>query len=201
MVYDTNIDPFYDQADQNDKSDLDFLAQLCKSDSLCVKVTKGKLIVFEERKYEAEAEVTAIVKGSADIIGKPRFSRNAKDVYKACEIKYFCPKTDELYVGYFENPNAPEMGHTLKLREDYNSESDDINLDRKSRARLREKNKNEWQCSVELKGDIIYFAGTNVKYEGFGRFDGKYHIARCTHRINGNGGYTVSLSTRRCLDY
>ena len=174
LVYDTDVDPFYDQADQNDKSDLDFLEELCKSDGLCMKVTDGQLIMYEESKYEAESAVATITKGDSNIIGTPNFSRDAKDVYKACEIQYYCPKTDETYVGYFEAPNAPEVGHTLKLRENYNSESDDINLDRKAKARLREKNKYEWTCNMTLKGDIIYFTGTNLNLVGWGRFDGKY---------------------------
>jgi len=199
LLYDTGVDPFYDHRDQNGKSDLQFLEELCKSDGLCLKVTKGQLIVFEEAKYEAETAVATIKKGEHNIIGYPRFSRNAKDIYKACEIKYFCQKTNETYVGYFEVPNAPEIGHILKLREDYNSESDDMNLDRKARARCREKNKYEWQCDLNLKGDIIYFSGTNIDVEGFYVFDGKYHIATATHSIN-NSGYRVSLDTRRCLE-
>ena len=200
LVYDTDVDPFYDNADQNGKSDLEFLQELCKSDGLCMKVTKGQLIVFEERKYEARPAVATIRKGSTDIIGYPTFSRSAKDVYKACEIAHFDPKTDEVYIGSFEVPNAPEVGHTLKLREQFNSESDDIALSRKARARCREKNKNEWQCYVQLKGDIIYFSGVNVEYAGWLRFDGRYHIATATHAI-GSAGYTVTLETRRCLDY
>ena len=200
LIYDTDVDPFYDHADQNDKSDLEFLEELCKSDGLCMKVTKEQLIVFEEYKYETMPSATTIRKGSTDIIGFPAFSRNAKDVYKACEISHFDPKTDEVYIGYFEVPNAPDVGHILKLREQFNSESDDISLDRKARARCREKNKNEWQCNIQLKGDIIYFVGTNVEYEGWFRFDGKYHIASVTHAI-GSSGYTVTLETRRCLDY
>ena len=200
LVYDTDIDPFYDNADQNGKSDLEFLQELCKSDGLCMKVTKGQLIVFEESKYETLPPVATIRKGSTDIIGYPAFVRNAKDVYKACEIAHFDPKTDDVYIGYFEVPDAPDVGHTLKLREQFNSETDDMNLDRKARARCREKNKNEWQCSIQLKGDLIYFSGTNIEYEGWFKFDGKYHIATATHAI-GSGGYTVTLETRCCLEY
>ena len=198
LVYDTNVDPFYDNADQNDKSDLDFLEELCKSDGLCMKVTDGQLIVYEESMYEAKPEVVTIRKGQSNIIGFPKFRRNAKDVYKACEIQHYCPKTDETYVGYFETPDAPDVGHTHKLRENYNSESDDMSLDRKARARLREMNKYEWTCKMKLTGDIIYFTGTNVRLEGWGRFDGKYHIDTCVHNI-GDNGYTVTLNLRRCL--
>jgi len=199
LVYDTDIDPFYDNADQNDKSDLAFLEELCKSDGLCLKITRGQLIIYEESKYEAEPAVITIRKGSANIKGHPRFNRVAKDIYRACEIKYFCPKINDTYIGYFEDPNASDVGHTLKLRENYNSEYDDISLDRKARARLREKNKYEWTCDIELTGDIIYFTGINVQLEGWGRFDGKYHIYNSSHNIN-NGGYDVSLRLRRCLE-
>ena len=197
LVYDTDVDPHYDNADQNDKSDLYFLGELCKSDGLCMKVTDGQLIIYEESKYEQQPEVATIIKGTNDIIGFPRFSRNAKDIYKAATVSYFCPKTNELYQGKFTAPMA-SVGHTLKLREDYNGESDDMSLGRKAKARLREKNKYEFTCDITLKGDIIYFSGTNVVYDGWGNFDGKYHIHRATHALS-NGGYTVSLNTRRCL--
>jgi len=199
LVYDTDVDPFYDVADQIDKSDLEYLEELCKSDGLCLKVTDGQLIVFEESKYESEAAAVQIIRGNSNIIGEPRFNRKAKEVYKACEISHFDPKTDELYTGFFEAPNVGDVGHTLVLREHFNGESDDMSLDRKARARCREKNRNEWTCGITMKGDIIYFAGTNVEYKGWNRFDGKYHITNATHSI-GNGGYTTVLRTRRCLE-
>ena len=85
LVYDTYVDPFYDVADQNDKSDLEFLEELCKSDGLCMKITNGNLIVYEESKYESMPKAATIKRGCTDIIGEPKFRRNAKDVYKACE--------------------------------------------------------------------------------------------------------------------
>jgi len=199
LVYDTDVDPFYDVADQNDKSDLEFLEELCKSDGLCMKVTNCQLIVFEEAKYEAEPAVVTIEKGRTNIIGDPDFNRNAKDIYKACEISYFCPKTDETYIGYFAVPNAPDVGHTLRLRGNYNAESDDINLDRKARARAREKNKYEWTCRITLNGDITYFTGTNVEFVGWGRFDGKYHIDVVAYS-NSSSGFDVTLTLHRCLE-
>ena len=164
-----------------------------------MKITNGRLIVFEERKYEAKPKVATIRKGSKNIIGIPRFQRNSKDVYKDCEITYFDPKTDETYVGYFSAPNVTEIGHTLRLRERFNSAYDDMSLNRKTAARLREKNKNEFQCSMDMTGDLIYLAGVNVDIEGWQRLDGKYHIANCRHTIE-NGGYSASLGMRRCLE-
>ena len=129
--------------DQNDKSDLEFLEMLYKSDGLCLKVTNRKLIVFEESKYETKKPITRIIRGHSEIIGHPSFRRNAKDVYCSCTVSHFDPKTDQLYTGYFQAPTVGNVGHELVIREQFNSESDDMNLDRKAKARLREQNKNE----------------------------------------------------------
>ena len=157
---------------------------------------------IDEIGYDGTISISAVAtikRGCSDIINEPRFRRNAKNVYKACEISHFDPKTDKLYTGYFEAPNVGDVGHTLQLREHFNSESDDMELDRKAKARCREMNKWEWVCDLKLKGDTIYFSGTNIELEGWRIFDGKYHIAKATHTI-GSGGYTCSLSIRRCLE-
>lgn len=199
LIYETDIDPFYDQADQNDKSDLDFLEELCKSDGLCMKVTDGQLIIFEESKYDAMPAAIKIRRGSSDILGRPKFKRNAKNIYTSCEITYFDSKTDKTYKGFFQAPKVGKVGQKLKLRENYNSKNDDINLDRKAKARLREQNKNEWTASITMKGDIRYMAGINVEIIGWHKFDGKYHVTACSHKVSGSG-YTCSLTLRRCLE-
>lgn len=199
LVYETDTNPFYDKSEQNDKSDLSFLEDLCKSDGLCMKVTAEQLIIFDESKYDTLEAIATIIRGSTDIYGYPSLKRNAKNIYTACEINYFDSKSDLKHTGRFEALNAPKVGHILRIRENFNAETDDTNFNRKAKARLREQNKNEWTANINLKGDIIYFAGTNINLEGFFKFDGKYNITTCSHSIN-NSGYTISLSTRRCLE-
>lgn len=84
-----------------------------------------------------------IENGLTYIYGYPSFKRNAKNIYTGCEISYFDSKTDKTYKGSFIAPNSPNTGHILRLKENFNSEKDDINLDRKAKSRLREQNKNE----------------------------------------------------------
>ncbi len=199
LVFDTDFDPLYDRKDQTDVSDLQFIEDLCKSDGLCMKVTDGKLIIYDESKYDIIDSVTTITKGESDIIGRPSFQRNAKNIYNACEINYYDSESDKNYRGYFEEPNGVHSGHILRIKEEFNSKEDDINLDRKAKARLREQNKNEWKASLTLKGDIIYFAGVNIDIVGWKKFDGKYHVESVTHS-NGSGGYTVGLECRKCLE-
>lgn len=199
LIYETDIDPFYDRIDQNNKSDLCFVEELCKSDGLCMKVSDNKLVIFDESKYDAKPHVLEIVKGESNILGFPKFKRNAKNIYKACEISFFDSETDRTYLGYFEEPTGIKVGHVLKLQESYNSKFDDISLNRKAKSRLREQNKNEWTFDVTVQGDLTYFAGTNVLITGWNKCDGKYHIKSVRHTI-GSGGYSVSLNTRRCLE-
>ena len=122
MVYETDINPFYDKQDQNDKSDIEFLEQLCKSDGLCLKITDSQLIIFEESKYDALESIATIERCKSYIIGTPNFKRNAKNIYTACEINYFDSKTKQNYKGYFKAPNVGNVGHTLKINEKFNSE-------------------------------------------------------------------------------
>lgn len=199
LVYDTDIDPIYDRKDQSDQSDLEFIEDLCKSDGLCLKVSDSKLIIYDESKYDVVASALTITKGDDDIYGNPSFTRNAKNIYNACEITYYDSDTDKTYKGYFAEPNGVHTGHILRLQEDFNGTSDDINLDRKAKARLREQNKDEWKVSLSLKGDVFYFAGMNIDIVGWKKFDGKYHVESVSHSI-GSGGYVVSLECRKCLN-
>ncbi len=197
-MYDTDFDPLYDRKDQSNISDLQFIEDLCKSDGLCIKVTDGKLILYDEAKYDIISSVLTITKGETNIVGFPSFSRNAKNIYNACEISYTDSDTDKTYIGYFQEPNGVQSGHILRLQESFNGESDDINLERKAKARLREQNKNEWKASFTLKGDVTYFAGMNIDVVGYKKFDGKYHVENVTHTVGGSG-YVVGVECRKCL--
>ena len=199
LIYETDIDPYYDRIDQNYKSDLSFIEELCKSDGLCVKISDGQLIVFEESKYDALPPIGKVVKGSSSIAGKPKFRRNAKNIYRACEISFTDSKTDETYKGQFAAPNVGTVGHILKLNESFNSEADDMNFERKAKARLREQNKKEWTVDISLRDEVLYYAGTNIELEGWFRFDGKYHIQSVSYSIS-SGGFITNLSLRRCLE-
>jgi len=199
LVYETDVDPYYDRSEQNNKSDLAFLEELCKSDGLCVKVTDGQLVIFEESKYDQMEAVGTIEKGVSLYKGKPKFARNAKNIYSACEIAFTDSRTDKTYKGRFEALNVGNVGHVLKVNEKFNSKTDDIQYNRKAKARLREQNKNEWTARLTMCDGLFYYAGTNLNIKGWYKFDGKYHVKSATYDIGGSG-FTVDLELRRCLE-
>ena len=199
LIYETDIDPYYDRTDQNNKSDLAFIEELCKSDGLSLKISDVQLIVFEESKYDTLPPVGKIIRGASLISGNPKFRRNAKNIYTACEISFTDSKTDKTYMGRFDAPNVEQVGHVLKLNEKFNAESDDMDFERKAKARLREQNKKEWTADISLRDGVIYYAGTNIELEGWYKFDGKYHIQSVSYSIS-TSGFTTNLSVRKCLE-
>lgn len=200
LVYESDIDPKYESEEQQNEADLYYLEKLCKDEGLAIKITGKQLIIFSEEKYDSLPSVLTLEVSKDFFYGYPTFNRNAKNIYGACEIKFFDSKTDKTYTGTFKAPNMSKNQKTLKLQEKFNSSTDkDINYNRKAKAKLREQNKNEYTVSIKVKGDIIYFAGTNITLKGFYKFDGKYNITTCSHSIS-RSGYVVDLNCRRCLE-
>ena len=57
------------------------------------------------------------------------------------------------------------------------------NSERKCKAKLREKNKKEHQCSIKVAGNIDMLSGLNIETWGFGIFDKKWFIESSQHDI------------------
>lgn len=199
VVYESNYNPYYKRKDQDEQSDLEFIEELCKDDGLCVKVSNEQLVVFEEYKFDAAKPKYTFTKDKSNIVGTPSFSRNAKNIYKACEIKYHNEDKDKTYRAYYETKDVFANDNTLRFKEECSEVFDATTLKHKARSRLREQNKNEWKLSISLVGDIAFSTGDNFMLVGYGKFDGKYNIESINHSIG--GGYTVDISARKCLDY
>ncbi len=199
LVYESEYIPYYKRKDQSDESDLSFLEGLCKEDGMCVKISDKQLIIFDESTYDkAETNITLKV-GTSDIIGNPNFSRSAKNIYKACEIKYHNSDKDTIYRAYFEDDTVTAQSSILRLKESTSETLDETTLKRKAQSRLREQNKKEWKARMTVVGDLIYFTSSNVMIKGNQKFDGKYNIESATYSVG--KGFTVDLELRKCLNY
>ena len=65
--------------------------------------------------------------------------------------------------------------------------------------KLRQKKKHETTASFDVVGNAYLVAGSTIKIEGWGLYDGKYIIQSAGHSV-GNSGYTTSLSLRKVLE-
>lgn len=193
LFIDTDNDKELDRAEQTEESDLSFLMRICKDNGLALKITDGKLVIFDEEKYEQAEPVGVIDKYSSRVTGYSLRSKT-REVYAACHVKYDNTQTGEL-IEYTFRPDEEKKGKTLQVSEQVQSVAE---AEEKAKKKLREKNREEVTVGLNLIGSFRYSAGLTYKLSGFHAFDGKYLITKVGHSVG--GGYQLSLDMRRCLD-
>lgn len=206
LLVDTDEDPSYDRVDQCMQGDLEFLLKLCKESGLALKVTNGKIVIFDEAKYESKDSIRRIVKGQTDLLSYS-FETSSRDVYNSADVSYQDPETGEKIQASYAPPNAPKTGQKLKINQrssfaKMKKASKAVKAElakKKAKGALREKNKNEFRVKLKIVGDVRICAGAVIEIEGFGIFDGRYFIDTATHSID-NSGYTTELEIRKTLE-
>ena len=181
-----------ERAEQKETSNLKFLHKLCKDNGLCLRVSNGKVIIFDAERYEAKDAVTTLTYGDGNIIsfsGKATISK----IYKSAHVKYQHGKQAEKIDYKFDDPDKSE-GMTLEINKRVESPAEAEKLAKKE---LRKKNQDEIKVQLQVIGDFIYLAGQNIELADFGFYSGKYCIEKVTHSVG--KGYTCSLELRRCL--
>jgi hypothetical protein len=193
LFYDTDDDPDYDRVEQAGETDLAYLQRLCTDAGLCLKVSDAQIVIFDDRKYEAQDAIATIKRGETElknISGRKTLS----GLYKSCRVEYRDASKGTTISYTFTPPSPPNTARVLVVNERVDSTARAEILAMK---RLREKNREGTTYSLTLPGDIAYLAGLTVNLEGFGKFDGKYIITQATHAQNGS--YETRLQLRKVL--
>ena len=211
LFWDSTDTTVHDRIEQTEQSDLEFLQKLCDDNSLALKISAKKIVIFDEIKYEQAEPVINLVKDeslltddqkkTADGTAIPtyklqqwRFRSAVRDVYKACRVEYQNEDSKEKLSYTFTAPDK-KVGKTLVVNQQVKSQDEAEKL---AKNELRKKNAEEVSGSVTMRGQLTLAAGLTVNVVGFGKFDGKYLITRVQHAI-GSSGYTCSVDLRRCL--
>lgn len=191
--YGVDDDPELDRAEQTEESDLAFLLRLCKDAGLALKITDGKIVVFDEAEYEQQEPIATIQREGSNIKSYQIRSKT-RDIYKACRVKYANLKKG-INIEYTFTPDASKTGKVLQVNEQVESIAAAEKLAKK---KLREKNCEETTIGLTLMGSFDLLAGNTVTLKGFHAVDGKYIITKGSHSIG--GGYGLSVDLRRCLN-
>ncbi len=104
-----------EQVDQKRESDLVFLQKLCKEEGANLKLTDGKLVIFDQKSYEKKDPVMTIAMGSSDIL-KWEFSQELSDAYKSVTVTY-------------RDPAKKVKGHAAQKRKDASPASSGVDED------------------------------------------------------------------------
>jgi hypothetical protein len=86
---------------------------------------------------------------------------------------------------------------------DYNKPRTDVtvtdNANRICRARCREKNKNEWTCTLNIMGNVKMVGGVTINMTNWGKYSGKYMVDAASHKIGGR--YLTTVNAHKVLGY
>ena len=205
LIWDCEENPNLDHVEQADKSDLEFLLEICKNNGMSLKIMAEQLVIFDDAKYEAQAPIITVykpgIKAELDENTMPlrwltgyNMRAKTRDTYWKCHVKYQKGKKKEVIEGEYTAPNK-ESGRILFVREQV---EDTAEAERLAKKKLREANKEEVTGSFSTIGNTNFAAGTTLLLKNFGKFDGKYLVTKVSHSVTTS--YTTSVDIRRCLD-
>ncbi len=190
LFYDVADDPFIERREQNELSDLEFLAQTAQNYGLSVKINDDKIIIFDEELYEAKDSITEIKSTDPKVISW-RFSTKCAGIYKSSRVRYHHPVKNETFTAQDTDTAAEGTERVLEINERVENQSDANKIAHK---RLQQANSREITGTITLLGDLKFLAGVNITCSGFGQFDGKYLIESVTHKLT--DGYTCTLNLK-----
>lgn len=194
LLYDAEHNPVIDRKDQNEESDLSFLQQICTDAGLCLKVTDGKIVIFDEAAYEAKDAALTFVKKDFSAY---TFTSKVTEVYKKCVVTYKHQKKGEKISGSFTAPDVTGTEKVLKINKKVASVAE---AERLAKKKLREKNRGQNTAKVTIKWNPDIAAGSVVEIKEFGKYDGFYMIDKVTHNMRTSGGSTMALELHRRLE-
>jgi hypothetical protein len=84
---------------------------------------------------------------------------------------------------------------------DFNKPRTDVtdNANRICRARCRQKNKNEWTCTLKIVGNVKMVGGVTINITNWGKYSGKYMVDVASHKTGGS--YITTINAHRVLGY
>lgn len=194
LIYDAP-DYIYDRVDQKRQTDLAFIRDRAKREGIAVKVTDGKLVLYDEQQLEAKKTARDIARGESDVLSYTFSLSTADKEYKKVEISYFDSSKKKNVKYTYEVPGV-EQGPTLKLNQRAKSLAEAKRIAQKA---AREKNKRTRAGKIRMVGDPELIQGLTVDVKNFLKFDGKYFIESATHSVG--GGYTADVNIREVLNY
>ena len=206
LVWDCEANPNLDHVEQADKSDLEFLLEICKNHGMSLKITPEQVIIFDDAKYEAQEPVITVYKPGvlAELNENTmplrwlldyRLRAKTRDTYWKCQVKYQKGKKKEKIEGEYAAPGKTK-GRILFVREQVENQAE---AERLAKKKLREANKEEMTGYFTTIGNHNFAAGQVIEMKNFGRFDGNYLVTKVSHDVKPED-YTTKIDIRRCLD-
>lgn len=186
VLYDTAINPQIERIDQNEISDMNFIAEIVQKYGLAYKVSEEQIIIYSQEEYEQKAPVATIKRtGGAVISG----SLKTAPTYTGVKVNFTPPKTGK-QVSY----TFGSEGKIFALNQSATSQAEAEQL---AKAKLRELNQEGMTVDLTLIGTLQIVAGVIIALEDFGQFDGRYFVDKVNQSLP---NFTINLTAHKVLE-
>lgn len=193
VIYATDYNPVFVRREQLYKSDIRFLADICREAGLSLKFTANALVIYSKYEYSAKDPVKTFKKNDADVKSDRIIHRSNDTGYGKCLVRYNDPNKKELIEYTYIHKDE---GRTLSIRRKVSSTEE---AKRVARYAIMERNSKEYTGVIECEGDISLSTGNVVTLAGYGDADGNYIITKAVHDIRGNV-YDTKIYIERALE-
>ncbi len=182
---------FLARIDQKSKSDLQFLASLCRQNGLRLKVADNKIIIEESKKQEKRQIITQSDYCSFNV------RVQSQDVYNGVHIKYYDALEEKDFEYQFTPQNAPKVGKVLELNDRVKNFAE---AEQVAKARLREKNKKAVELTMKIYPNPFIRCGTKLEFSPVAYLGETFIVSEMNYSLDGKT-LLQNLKLNLCLEY
>lgn len=175
-----------DNISQSGQTDMAFGFSLCEQYGLCMKVYNGKIIVYDQTRYEKRKAIYTIDRSQLAESGSYSFNRQITNLYHGVKMQY-TNKSGKTVTYKYKVPGKSDSRY-LFISGSADSHAD---AEVKAKAQLLKNLRSAQSITLKLMGDPKYLAATTFQLTGFGKINGKYFIDQVTHQKSGK--YTTTI--------
>lgn len=198
FIFDSGYDPSFPHKEQNDQTDIAFLKRLCNDAGCSLKISHGKVIIFDQSKYENHPQVAEIIKNDGSYSRYDLRSSQSDVAYTNCIVRYIVPSSGKLIAGEAFNEKYKPDGDNRALVVTGHKVTSAAAAKVLAEKLLRLKNKFEKTGRFTMVGNPSLLASEVLQLSGWGAFNGRYVIKRTVHDVSASG-YKTDVELRNVL--
>lgn len=180
--------------EQSQKTDSDFLVEICDKYGLKLKVYNQSIVVYDQTEMEKKKSIATLGR-ELFIDDNWEYEDSLEGTYTGARISYKSADDSEeisVYIGL--TAEDAQGARVLKINETADSVSDAYY---KAAAQVNKSNESATTISGEIWANPRICAGATVKVTGMGRADGKYFVDKSTIELS-DSGTKQSLEMHKC---
>jgi phage protein D len=139
---------------------------------------------------EAQAAILTIERNLTKTF---EFKMRTQCIYKSATVTYHNSQGKKLIVGEAQDSSSPTGDDLYLVTRCETPQQAQL----KAASALHDANLLQVTGRIETEGTPLLVAGVNIAIQGFGNFDGNYHIESSRHRLDRSRGYTTELEVRQ----